>query len=399
MVLGLLSALVACRAVAPRAFAAPADPGEVYNSSYRIVDVHTHGAWPTPSALQAQFAVMDATGVDALTLLLFDPAGFPFNGGWSETNLRAWLELRRQFPERLNVFGTVDFGRAAKEPAFFQAIVTELQAAAKLGMQGIKIWKNLGMHHRDASGALLKIDDSRLDPFWTQCGALGLPVLIHTADPREYWYPNTFNTFQYKQGNTARYYEHPAVPGWEELIRQRNHLLQKHPETKFIAAHFASLTSDLDELGELLDKFPNLSVECSARLRFLYRYHPDAIRDFFIKYQDRILFGSDIFLIADEKTLRDETALKTWRQRQTRSYSDYLKYFETDHMVTVPGGYQSQWLRLKGIHLPPAVLEKFYHRNAERLIPGSAPALASGRGGGTSTAPMAPAAPAGILGK
>lgn len=393
LVLGLLIALVVCRPLAPLALAAPADEGKVYKSSYRIVDVHTHGAWPAQSALQAQFAVMDATGVHALTLLLFDPAGFPFNGGWSETNLRAWLQLRRQFPERLNVFGTVDFGRAAKEPAFFQEIVTELQAATKLGMQGIKIWKNLGMHHRDASGALMKIDDPRLDPFWAKCGELGLPVLIHTADPREYWYPSTYNTFQYKLRNTARYYQHPAVPGWEDLIRQRDHLLLKHPETNFIAAHFASLTSDLDELGELLDKFSNLSVECSARLRFLYRYHPDAIRDFFIKYQDRILFGSDIFLIADEKTLQSEPALKTWRQRQIRAYSDYLEYFETDHSVTVPGGYQSQWLRLKGIHLPPTVLEKFYHRNAERLIPGSAPALSSGRGDGASAAPMAPGKP------
>ena len=163
-VLGLLIALVAGRVLVPRALAAPADEAKVYKSSYRIIDVHTHGAWPTPSALQAQFAVMDATGVAALTLLLFDPAGFPFNGGWSETNLRAWLELRRQFPNRLNVFGTVDFGRTANEPAFFQAIVSELSAAAKLGMQGIKIWKNLGMHHRDASRALLTIDDSRLDP-------------------------------------------------------------------------------------------------------------------------------------------------------------------------------------------------------------------------------------------
>ena len=396
-VLGLLSALMACRVLAPRALAAPAGSGEVYKSSYRIVDVHTHGAWPTPSALQAQFAVMDATGVDAITLLLFDPAGFPFNGGWSEPNLRAWLELRRQFPERLNVFGTVDFGRTANEPAFFQAIVSELSAAAKLGMQGIKIWKNLGMHHRDASGALLTIDDPRLDPFWAQCGELGLPVLIHAADPREYWYPNTYNTFQYKQGNTARYYEHPAVPGWEDLIRQRNHLLQKHPKTNFIAAHFASLTSDLDQLAELLDKFPNLSVECSARLRFFYRYHPEAIRDFFIRYQDRILFGSDIFLIADDKTLQNETTLKAWRQRQTRAYSDYLEYFETDHMVMVPGGYQPQWLRLKGIHLPPTVLEKFYHGNAERLIPGSARALAAGQSEGAPAGSIAPVAPTGVL--
>lgn len=372
--------IAACGAGTSRVLgaSAPADKGNVYQSPYRIIDVHTHGAWPTLPALQAHFDVMDATGVDALTLLLFDPAGFPFTGGWSEANLRAWLQLRRQFPERLNVFGTVDFGRAAKEPAFFQDIVTELEAAAKLGLQGIKIWKNLGMHHRDLSGALLKIDDSRLDPFWTKCGELGLPVLIHTADPREYWYPNTYNTFQYKIGNTSKYHNHPDVPAWENLIQQRNHLLQRHPQTTFIGAHFGSLTSDLDALSDLLDRCPNFFVECGARLRFLYRYHPQAVRDFLIKYQDRILFGSDIFLAGDEKVLANEESRKRWRERQTRSYSDYLEYFETDHMVMVPGGYQPQWLRLKGISLPPAVLEKFYHGNAERLIRGSFGALSSG---------------------
>lgn len=332
--------------------------------------MHGHGALPRLAALQAQFEVMDATGVDTLTLLLFDPAGWPaFQGGWSEKNLRAWLEVRRQFPERLNVFGTVDFGRTAREPAFFRGIVTELAEAARWGMQGIKIWKNLGMHHRDASGELLRIDDPRLDPFWAKCGELGLPVIIHTADPREYWYPNTFNTFQYRNRSAGLYHGNPEVPAWEELIRQRNHVLQKHPRTTFIGAHFASLTSDLDEVAALLERFPNLFVECGARLRFFYRYHPQAIRDFFIKYQDRVLFGSDVFLPGDEATLSSDAARAAWRERRVQSYRSYLAYFETDHYVTVPGGYQQQWLRLKGLKLPPEVLEKFYHRNAERIIP------------------------------
>jgi len=350
--------------------ATAAEDGPAHRSPYRIVDVHGHGALPALAALQAQLEVMDATGVDTFTLLLFDPAGWPaFQGGWSETNLRAWLELRRQFPERLNVFGTVDFGRVAREPAFFREIVTELAEAARWGMQGIKIWKNLGMHHRDASGELMRIDDPRLDPFWAKCGELGLPVIIHTADPREYWYPNTFNTFQYRDRSAGLYHGHAEVPAWEELIRQRDQVLQKHPRTTFIGAHFGSLTSDLDEVAARLERFPNLFVECGARLRFFYRYHPQALRDFFIKYQDRVLFGSDIFMPGDETTLASDAARAAWRERRVQSYRSYLAYFETDHYVTVPGGYQQQWLRLKGLKLPPVVLEKFYHRNAERIIP------------------------------
>lgn len=373
-----LAAALLVSLAAPLAPGAQPDGGGLYKSSYRIIDVHTHGVLPTKPALQAHLDVMEATGVDAFTLLLYDGTGWPNVGGWSESNLAAWLQLRREFPARLNVFGTVDFNRAAKEPAFFQAIVTELQAAVTQGMQGIKIWKNLGMHHRDASGALLAIDDPRLDPFWAKCGELGIPVLIHTADPREYWYPNTYNTFQYKQGSTSRYYQHAVVPVWEELIRQRNHVLAKHPRTTFIGAHFASLTSDFDELARLLDAHPNLVVECGARLRFFYRYHPQAIRDFFVKYQDRILFGTDVVLIADEATLAKPELRRAWQDRLVRAYSNYLEYFETDHWVTVPAGYQTEWLRLKGLRLPPAILEKFYHGNAERVIHGPSDAAARG---------------------
>jgi predicted TIM-barrel fold metal-dependent hydrolase len=369
VVLTFLTAFIFTGAVVVRSFAAQDDARGIYQSTYRIIDVHTHGAWPAQPVLQAQFDVMDAVGIDALNLVLFDPAGWPYKGGWSQANLQSWLQLREQNPKRLNVFGTVDFGRAAGEPEFFRAIVTELQTAAAMGMRGVKIWKNLGMHHRDASGGLLKIDDPRLDPFWAKCGELGLPILIHTADPREYWRPNTFDNFHYNIGDTAKYHGRPGMPDWEELIRQRNHILRKHPHTTFIGAHMASLTNSFDDLAALLDQNPNLVVECAARLRFFYLYQPAAIRDFFIKYQDRVLFGTDGWLIDDERHLKTDAALQAWKERQTRFYGQYLEYFETDHHVAVPGGFQSG-LRLKGIRLPPEVLEKFYHRNAERVLRG-----------------------------
>ena len=354
---------------AARLFAAEGEASRLYKTAYRVIDVHSHGAWATPAVLRAQLDALDGVGVDGFTLVLFDPAGWQYKGGWSEENLRAWLELRKQAPERVNVFGTVDFGRAAKEPDFFRAIVTELETEAKLGMQGLKIWKNLGMHHRDARGALLKIDDPRLDPLWAKCGELGLPVLIHTADPREYWIPNSFDNLHYNQGDTAKYHQHGEVPVWEELMRQRNRVVKKHPRTTFIGAHMASHLNSLDELAALLDEHRNLYVECGARLRFFYRFTPDALRAFYIKYQDRVLFGTDAWLIAEERQLQTAESLRGWKERQMRFYSQYLEYFETDHHVSVLGGFE-RWMRLKGIKLPPEVLEKLYHANAERIIPG-----------------------------
>jgi len=144
----------------------------IYKSSYRIIDVHTHAPFPSEATVRAELEVLDRVGVTAFNVL---PSTGAFPDTLSERHLLAWLELRKRFPDRLLVFGTVDFRRVAKEPAFFADIVAELERHVRLGIQGIKIWKNLGMHQRDEDGKLLRIDDPRLDPFWTKCGELGVP--------------------------------------------------------------------------------------------------------------------------------------------------------------------------------------------------------------------------------
>jgi predicted TIM-barrel fold metal-dependent hydrolase len=343
----------------------------LYKSTYRVLDIHAHCAVASEAAVRAHLEVLDRVGVHAFNVLLFDPTGWPYPGGWSEANLHAWLELRKKHPERLLVFGTVDYNRVEKEPTFFADIVIELERGVSRGMQGVKIWKNLGMIHKDGGGKLLRIDDERLDPFWKACGRLGIPVLIHTADPREYWYPKSFNTFQYEWPSTGLYWKHATVPKWEDLIEQRDRVLKKHPRTHFIGAHHASMSDDLDALARTLDDHPNLTVDCSARMRFMYRYHPKAIRDFHIKYQDRILFGSDNFVVRDRETLENAEALRTWQDRNAAFYSRYLEYYETDHVGLLEAyGTYSEWMRFTGVKLPPEVLEKFYHANAERLVPG-----------------------------
>jgi hypothetical protein len=251
------------------------------------------------------------------------------------------------------------------------------------------------MYLRDGDGKLLKADDPRLDPFWRKCGELRLPVLIHAADPKEYWRPLTWNSLHHGlRADKDQHHLNPNMPSWEELIRQRDSLLKKHPKTVFIGAHMGSLSLDLKQLAATIDKYPNFYVDCAARQRILGRLNPPAVRDFFVKYQDRILFGTDdMVLFKGRKPARsgnislypsddpdwlwvdpgDTAAVKRWQDRAAFDYSQYLQYFETDRLdLTDPNRSGGSWLRIPGVKLPPRVLEKFYHANAEKLIPGLA---------------------------
>lgn len=336
----------------------------IYKTKYRVIDVHTHCFAPGIDAIKAQLEVIDGMGVSAIVVL---------DGGDTDGNLIAWMHLRKKFPERLIVFGNVPWGKI-KQDIFFQDLPREITEQHRLGVQGIKIFKALGMSIRDAKGELLKVDDPRLDPMWIKCGELGLPVLIHTADPKEYWYSLTPNSFHYGMRlEREQHYDRAKMPSWEDLIRQRDNVVKKHPKTTFIAPHFGSLEFDLKQLGETLDKYPNFYVDCSARTRIIGRLNPVAVRDFITKYQDRVLFGTDGGAPFNIRPI-DEELMEAWKGRQARFYSRHQEYYETDRIdIVEPFGWGKEWLRIPGVKLPPAVLEKFYHTNAERLMPGLAP--------------------------
>jgi predicted TIM-barrel fold metal-dependent hydrolase len=361
--------------------AAPEPP---YKTKYRVIDVHRHCTPVSEDAVCAELEVLDRVGVTAFVCL--DATG-------PDGNLKDWLKLRQQYPERLIVFWKLDFTKV-KERTFFDDIVRDLEKAAQMGVQGVKVWKDLGMYVQDAGGQLLAADDRRLDPFWAKCGALGLPVLIRTADEREYWYPLTYNSIHFGlRTEQDQHYCNPRMPSWEELIRQRDAVLKKHPRTNFIGAHTGSQAHDLNQLEETFAKYPNFYVDTAARHRVFGRLNPPAARAFFKKHQDPILFGTDgatlqkgrkkppasanISLYPTENPNleyvdpTDAVALKAWQDRDAPMYSESLKYFETDRVDLLdPMRSGGAWLRLAGAKLPAEVLEQFYHVNAERLIPG-----------------------------
>ncbi|MFC1619616.1 amidohydrolase family protein [Candidatus Neomarinimicrobiota bacterium] len=253
--------------------------------------------------------------------------------------------------ERFLIFFRPDFSEI-DDPDFGQNEAQRLEEAVKMGISGLKISKSLGLGARDSQGNLIRVDDPRIDPIWAKCGELGIPVMIHVSDPKAFFTPlDRFN---------ERYDELIAHPGWlffgkdypskDEILAQRNQVIARHPNTIFIGAHMGNLPEELDRVAEWLDQYPNFYVDIDARISELGR-QPYTARKFLIKYQDRVLFGTD--------TAPDAEA-----------YRIYYRFLETDDEYFDPSGghhLQGRWM-IYGVYLPDEVLEKIYNKNALKIL-------------------------------
>jgi predicted TIM-barrel fold metal-dependent hydrolase len=229
----------------------------------------------------------------------------------------------------------------------------------------LKILKTLGLYLREniTSGALVKIDDVRFDPMWDACGQLNLPVAIHISDPIAFFTPTDRFNERYEELNN-----HPDwsfyggdFPSNAELIAARNRVIARHPHTRFVTLHVGNFAEDLQNVGDNLDRFPNMSVDIAARVGELGR-QPVTARKFFDKYQDRILFGTDATPHGDEypqQVFNDQLYEIYYRFLETSDeYFDYAP-------AKIPP--QGRW-RIYGIDLPDSVLHKVYYENAARLL-------------------------------
>jgi predicted TIM-barrel fold metal-dependent hydrolase len=257
-------------------------------------------------------------------------------------------------PDRFATIGWMDWSGLERSD-FTKLSLDRLERLVEHGVCGIKFWKDLGLTVRDGSGALLRIDDERLAPIFDKAAELKIPAMFHTADPDAFFSPiDRFN---------ERYEELAAHPDWSfygsqfskhALLEQRNHVIERHPETTFVCAHLAESSEDLDTVAKLLDRSPNLYVDFSARVAELGR-QPYSAREFMVKYADRILFGAD--LIPD-----------------VEMYRLYYRFLETaDQYFDYPShaSRQGRW-NIHGIFLPEDVLRKIYRENALKLLGGHA---------------------------
>jgi len=313
---------------------------------FPVIDVHNHlgggAATLTEERVRRYLQEMDDAGVRTVVNL---------DGGWDDKLKETVAALDEAHPGRFLTFALIDL-RGFDENGWSERETERLRRSFEAGAKGLKFHKSLGLSYRSREGKLLTIDDERLDPIWALCGQMNRPVMIHTADPAAFFTPlDRFNERWHELNDHPNWLFHgDKFPSREELLEQRNRAIAKHPETTFIGAHFGNNPEDLDTVGQWLDKYPNFYVDIDARINELGR-QPYSCRRFFLKYQDRILFGTDTTPKAD-------------------AYRLYYRFLETDdeYFDTAESHHRQGFWMIYGIFLPEDVLEKIYFSNAVRLL-------------------------------
>jgi uncharacterized protein len=317
---------------------------KIQRAKFYVIDVHNHVN--DPAGIRDRMppeqvvAAMDKVNVRTIVIL---------TGIWGDKLQNLIDQMVKPYPGRFVVFTQIDWSRI-DDPNFAQEMVAQLDDGVRRGARGLKVLKDLGLGVRDKSGKFIAVDDPRLDPIWEECGRLGIPVFIHTGDPEAFFHPTDAANERYEEliEHPDWSFYGPQFPSLKELLEARNRVFQRHPKTTFVSLHMG-WPENLPWVARMLDEHPNVLVEFGARQAELGR-QPRQARDFFLKYQDRIMFGTDAEVV-------DEM------------YRSYFRWLETadesfDYWGS-PG--QGRW-KIYGLSLPDAVLEKVYHKNAERVL-------------------------------
>ncbi|MGA9398498.1 MAG: amidohydrolase family protein [Anaerolineaceae bacterium] len=323
----------------------------IYKPHFSVVDAHNHlgeefgGGWinrPVDKLLD----LLDESGIIHYVDL---------DGGWGEEILASHLDhFKAVAPERFSIFGGVDFNAwAERDDGFGEWAAKRLRAQAARGADGLKIWKSFGLKVKDQDGVLVRVDDTRLDPLWQTAGELGLPVVIHVADPVAFFDPVDETNERWEELNLVPDWQFPSppFPPFLSILDGLARLIERYPETTFIGAHVGCYAENLSWVGALLDRCPNYFVDISARIGELGR-QPYAARRFFLKYCDRILFGSDFGPDPDSYRI-------AYRFLETED--EYFNYSAALYPL------QGRW-HVYGLNLPEDVLQKVYLGNAARIF-------------------------------
>jgi hypothetical protein len=237
-----------------------------------------------------------------------------------------------------------------------------------------KIWKNVGMEIRKPSGSFLQVDDPLFDPIYAYLAESGTTLLMHIGEPLACWQPLIEGGahYGYYSAHPEWYmYDKSDHPSHQEIIEARDRMLTRHPNVRAVGAHLGSLEYDVAEIAKRLDRYPNFAVDTSARLHDLARQDRDVVHQFFVDYQDRILYGTDIV----QRTLQSsvpESVRRRTLERMERQYETEYLYLASDGKVLIRGQ------EVRGLGLPQEVLEKVYCTNAGQWYPGLSSPWASG---------------------
>ncbi len=321
---------------------------------FPAIDFHFHGReLRTAEDYQKLIKVMDETGVGVISNM---DGGF---GSDFDRSMKVGEPVRDRILQfaRLNFEGINDTGWPART-------ASELERDFLAGAAGLKINKVLGLDLKNTDGTYIQADDKRFDPVWEMCAKHNKPVMIHISDSYGRFLPIGPENERYEAGlwrssPEGNYYK-TGQPGNDVIEKARENMHARHPKTRFVNAHMAMLYYDMDKVAALLDKYPNADVEMSAAFQDLGRA-PLLIRRFVLKYQDRILFGSD----GSPNRGVEEFWVPHWRFLET-----YDEHFDHPAQIRSATGapLHGRW-RISGIGLPDEVLRKVYYANALRYLP------------------------------
>ena len=250
------------------------------------------------------------------------------------------------------------------EPDWQEKTIAHLEKSFEYGATGVKVWKDIGMEFKDANGQFIKIDHPRFDSVIDFIESQNKTLAGHIGEPKDCWLPID----KMIASSNKRYYSshpeyhmalHPEYPSYEDQIQSYEHMLEKHPNLRYVGCHLASIEWSMKELGKMLDKFPHMAVDLAARIDDIQLLDREEVRTFFIKYQDRILYATDLSIKeSHDPEEYAEHSHKVWLRDWT--------YFSTDSIKTIKGIDQP----VRGLELPLTVLKKIYQTNAQKWYPG-----------------------------
>jgi predicted TIM-barrel fold metal-dependent hydrolase len=313
----------------------------VQRARFPFIDVHNHQRANSPERVDKLVRDMDALNMRVMVNL---------SGGYGDALERNVKAMKGRYPDRFVVFANLSFA-GVDDPDYGARTAAQLERDVRNGAQGLKIFKNFGMDLKDKNGKRIHVDDPRFDPVWDMCAKLNIPVLIHTGEPWSFFQPQDRHNERWLELKQFPSRARPAdrYDSWEQIMGEQHSLFEHHPRTRFINAHLGWLGGNLGELGRLMDKLPNMYTEIGAVLAELGR-QPRFAREWFIKYQDRVMMGKDIW----------EPSEYYVYFRVLETADEYFDYYRKRHAF---------W-KMYGLDLPDEVLKKVYYKNALRVIPG-----------------------------
>ncbi len=312
----------------------------ITRAKYPFIDIHNHQPFnPTPERLDQVVKDMEALNMYAMINL---------SGRWGN-DLAVNTKAYGKYPKQFITFANINY-EGIDEPGYKERAAAQLHEDYKNGARGVKIGKSLGLTVKDSKGNRVRVDDPRLDGVWAKCAELGIPVLIHTAEPASFFdNHDKYNERWLELKQFPDRYRPPTdYPTFEELITEQENLFGNHPKTTFINAHMGWFGGDLVRAGKQLERFPNIYSEIGAVIAELGR-QPKFAREWFIKYQDRVIFGKDIWNPAEYHVYF----------RVLESSDEYFDYYRKRHAF---------W-KMYGMNLPDDVLKKLYYKNALKILP------------------------------